>query len=244
MYKRIVAGLATATVAVAGILAIETRGGASAATPPPPVPTVLPTPTTVDDNRVLDNGVITLQRRLASLGYDVGVADGKLGPRTRYAVTAFQKVEGLKRTGVPGPEVDAALATASKPSALVPNGAATRVEVDLRRQVLFYWQDGALVRVLPVSTGSGKTYCVYGTCERAVTPTGTFRIERKVPGIDPGPLGKLYSPMYFHRGVAIHGYPSVPSYPASHGCVRIPMYATAALFQQLPVGTPVHVVAR
>jgi peptidoglycan hydrolase-like protein with peptidoglycan-binding domain len=239
MYKRIMAGLATGTVAAAGLLAIEPRGGASAASSVTQAPLApITTTTTRPDQRL-----VTLQRRLAALGYDAGPADGKLGPRTRHAVMAFQKVHGLTRTGRPGPEVDTALADATKPRAVVPDGAATRIEVDLRRQVLLYWRHGALARVLPVSTGSGKTYCVNGRCERAVTPTGRFRIERKVPGVDPGPLGQLYSPMYFHRGVAIHGYPAVPAYPASHGCVRIPMYATAALFQQLPIGTPVYVVA-
>ena len=54
--------------------------------------------------------VLALQQRLAELGYDVGTPDGKLGARTSYAIMAFQKVEGLSRDGVAGPQVEAALA--------------------------------------------------------------------------------------------------------------------------------------
>lgn len=132
---------------------------------------------------------------------------------------------------------------AESPEALVPAGEPTRVEIDLARQVLFFWQDGRLARILPVSTGSGERYCVGEVCERAVTPTGTFRIGRKVAGVDQGPLGPLYWPMYFRGGVAIHGAPSVPAQPASHGCARIPMYAAASFFDQVPVGTIVYVVS-
>jgi len=184
-----------------------------------------------------------LQHRLAALGYDVGAADGAAGVRLAHALMAFRKVEGLARTGRPGPEVDRALAQASRPGPLVPGGAPTRVEVDLRRQVLFLWVDGSLARILPVSTGSGQRYCVQGRCEVAVTPTGTFPVGRKVAGTDVGPLGPLYYPMYFSHGVAIHGEPSVPAYPASHGCVRIPMESAAALFAQVPAGTPVYVLS-
>ncbi|MBA3655464.1 MAG: L,D-transpeptidase, partial [Actinobacteria bacterium] len=154
-----------------------------------------------------------------------------------------QKVQGLRRTGVADAASVAALATASPPRGLVAGGEPTRIEVDLRRQVLLFWRDGSLARVLPVSTGSGRRYCVAGRCERALTPVGTFRVTRKVPGVDRGPLGTLYDPMYFNRGVAIHGAPSVPAFPASHGCVRIPMYAAPSFARQVPLGTPVYVLA-
>jgi lipoprotein-anchoring transpeptidase ErfK/SrfK len=41
-----------------------------------------------------------------------------------------------------------------------------------------------------------------------------------VDGLDEAPLGTLYRPLYFVGGWAVHGSPSVPGYPASHGCVR------------------------
>ena len=186
--------------------------------------------------------VRAVQMRLAELGYDVGVADGGLGERTAHALMSFQKVEGLSRTGRVNEATTQALATASPPRPLVPGGQATRVEIDLDRQVLFFWQGGALARVLNASTGSGQRYCVDGDCDVAVTRPGTFRIGRKFNGLEVSRLGQLYHPMYFDGGIAIHGSPSVPAGPASHGCVRIPMYASGSFHTQVPGGTWVYVV--
>jgi peptidoglycan hydrolase-like protein with peptidoglycan-binding domain len=183
-----------------------------------------------------------MQQRLADLGYDIGPIDGLWGPRTYYTVQAFQKVEGLARTGEDSAALRAALATASRPGPMVPGGAANRVEVDLDRQVLFLWQGGALARILPVSTGNGVASCENGMCGDALTPTGSFRIGRKAAGLEVSPLGQLWSPSYFYGGIAFHGSPSIPPYPASHGCVRIPMYAHESFFDQTPSGMAVYVV--
>lgn len=199
-------------------------------------------PTTEAPKPVIDPDVLGLQQRLAALGYDVGTPDGVFGSRTAHTVMAFQKVEGLKRTGEDNAAVRAALAKATPPSALVPNGEANRVEVDIDRQVLLLWNGGRLARILSVSTGSGQRYCVDSECDVAVTPTGTFRVGRKFSGVEVSRLGELWSPSYFYGGIAMHGSPSVPGYPASHGCVRIPMYAAASLFDQTPAGMAVYVV--
>ena len=189
-----------------------------------------------------DASLLELQQRLADLGYDIGTPDGFPGWRTHYAISAFQRVEGLSRTGEDNDEVRAALPGATTPGPMVPGGESTRVEIDLNRQVLFLWQGGGLARILPVSTGNGEHYCVEGDCDTAITPTGTFRIGRKARGLEVSRLGELYDPMYFYGGIAIHGSPSVPGYPASHGCVRVPMYASPTLFDQVPAGTAVYVV--
>ena len=76
----------------------------------------------------------------------------------------------------------------------------------------------------------------------AVTPGGSFRIGRKAVGLEIAPLGELWWPMYFNGGIAIHGSPSVPAYPASHGCIRIPMYAAPTFYNEVPAGTRVHVL--
>ena len=189
-----------------------------------------------------DQALLELQQRLAELGYDVGRADGFGGWQTYYAICAFQKVEGLERTCEDNAEVREALSTATTPGPMVPGGESDRVEIDLDRQVLFLWRGGALARILPVSTGNGEHYCVEGDCDTAITPTGFFRIGRKARGLEVSRLGELYDPMYFYGGIAIHGSPSVPDYPASHGCVRVPMYASPTLFDQVPAGTAVYVL--
>jgi peptidoglycan hydrolase-like protein with peptidoglycan-binding domain len=188
--------------------------------------------------------VRAVQERLAELGYDVGTPDGRFGGRTSYAVMAFQKIEGLDRTGEIDEAVVAALEVAGPPGPMVPGGPSTRVEIDLNRQVLIFWSGGELTRILPVSSGNGEEYCVDGDCDIAVTPPGSFQIGRKAEGLEVAPLGELWWPMYFNGGIAIHGSPSVPPYPASHGCIRIPMYAAPTFYDQVGRGTAVILVGR
>ena len=186
--------------------------------------------------------VLRLQERLIQLHYDPGTVDGRYGEGTALAVMAFQKVFGLRRTGVADTATLAALAGATNPAPLVPGGAPTRVEVDMARQVLLVWKDGSLARILPVSTGNGKRYCENGSCGVAVTPLGEFRAERRIPGLHRAPLGVLYNPVYFHKGFAIHGSPSIPPYPASHGCVRVPIHSSRWIYDHIPDGTPIHLI--
>jgi peptidoglycan hydrolase-like protein with peptidoglycan-binding domain len=204
-------------------------------TPPAPAPIGL---------RVGSSGpeVLLLQQRLASLKYDVPGIDGAFGAGTQQAVMAFQKVEGLDRDGVAGPQTMARLATAGIPGPLVPNGGGTRVEVDVARQVLFFYQGGALFKIVAVSTGNGERFCVDGRCATAVTPSGSFRVGTKIPAWQTGKLGRLYKPSYFNGNIAIHGALSVPGGPASHGCVRVPMSSADWIYSALGRGTAVYVL--
>lgn len=186
--------------------------------------------------------VQSLEAKLAEMRYDVGKVDGVFDGQTSHAVLAFQKVEGMARTSRATDDVVAAVMRASAPGPMLPAGGATRVEVDLKRQVLFLWKGGALYRILDVSTGSGKRYCVDGECATAVTPGGSFRVTRRISGWRTSRLGRLYNPLYFNGGIAIHGAASVPAYPASHGCVRITMAAASWFPGAVPNGTPVYVL--
>ena len=105
--------------------------------------------------------------------------------------------------------------------------------MSLARQVVFLVRDGRTEWVLDASTGR-----VAGT-----TPTGRYTVFRQVDGYDPGPLGVLYRPKYFTGGVAVHGFPDVPPFPASHGCVRVTNQAMDWLWSsgRLPIGMPVWV---
>jgi peptidoglycan hydrolase-like protein with peptidoglycan-binding domain len=186
--------------------------------------------------------VQALEQRLADLHYDVGKVDGSFDSTTQFAVTAFQKIEGMERSGRATPDVVAKLQAASAPAAMVPGGGSNHVEVDIKRQILLLFKNGELYRVLPVSTGSGKRYCVDGDCATAVTPGGSFKVTWRWNGWRTSRLGKLYNPLYFNGGIAIHGALSVPNYPASHGCVRIPMSAAGWFPGQVASGTPVYVL--
>jgi hypothetical protein len=111
-----------------------------------------------------------------------------------------------------------------------------------------------------VSSGSGEHYCedaksrVEGeppptlkngepreVCGDADTPEGDFEYGRRESKWYRSELGELYNPVFFNGGIAVHGARSVPDYPASHGCVRIPMHI-AEYFQSLvKTGDPVAV---
>lgn len=180
------------------------------------------------------------QRRLTELRYYAGPVDGQHGPATTTAVQAFQKTQDLPVDGELGPDTIAALADPVLPG--IHAGAANRIDIDLDAQVLFVVLDGRLERIMPISSGNGEPYPLPGGI-RAVglTPTGTFQIERKLPGNVNAFFGRLYDPMYFHEGWAIHGSNNVPAVPASHGCVRLPVADAEWLFDQVEVGTPVTV---
>jgi len=180
------------------------------------------------------------QRRLVDLGYWIGDARGKWNEASRHGLIAFQKVQSRKRTGRLTPDELRALRTAVPPSPR--ERGFVHVEVDIQRQVLFIVDaEGTVSNILPVSTASGKPFRIEGETETAVTPLGRFRVYRKLEGWRKSQLGLLYYPNYLVGGIAIHGNPSVPSEPASHGCIRIPMFAAEDFSRITPVGTQVIV---
>jgi PKD repeat protein len=169
--------------------------------------------------------VLALERRLAELRYALPRVDSVYGHDTFEAVLAFQKVHGLPRTGTVEPWLWRRLARAGVPRA---RRGGDYIEVDKSRQVLFVVEDGTVTRAVHVSTGATGN-----------TPVGTWQVYRKVPGWD----WVLWYPLYFLRGFAIHGYPSVPAYPASHGCVRVPMWIAPQIFDRHGLRTTVTVFA-
>jgi len=176
------------------------------------------------------------EARLAEMGYRPGRVDGAISDDTRKALILFQKWEGRKLTGQLTRQEFDAIMTAEAPHAR--DAGYRHVEVDLDRQLLLLTDnDGTITRILPVSTGSEKQYNEKGIRGLAYTPTGRFRIYAKISGWRKSPLGLLYYPNYFSDGLAIHGNPSVPQSPQSHGCVRIPMSAAIEISKALRVGT-------
>lgn len=176
------------------------------------------------------------ERRLSEMGYLTGRVDGTIDSDTRIGLMTFQKWEGRKITARLTRSEFNAIRDANAPQPKDPGY--KHIEVDLDRQVLLLIDsDGAVKAILPVSTGSGKRYKEKRMSGLAYTPRGRFRIYSKISGWRRSPLGLLYYPNYFSDGLAIHGNPSVPHAPRSHGCVRIPMFAAREISRQLPVGT-------
>jgi lipoprotein-anchoring transpeptidase ErfK/SrfK len=184
--------------------------------------------------------VEALQRRLRELGYQVQAADGHFGPETHHSVVAFQKVNRLGRDGVVGPITRRAL---ERPRVPKPRStkAGLHVEADLTLQVVYMVRGGEIVEILDASSASGQTYSVDGDVRLAVTPQGSFVIQRKIDAWRRSKLGLLYRPAYFTGGYALHGAYSVPPFPASHGCIRITTTAMDRWYAKLPVGTPMLV---
>jgi peptidoglycan hydrolase-like protein with peptidoglycan-binding domain len=183
------------------------------------------------------------ERRLAEMGYGTGRIDGVFDEATRSALVVFQKWEGRKVTGrLTRDDFDAIMkAAAPQPR----DSGYKHVEVDLDRQVLLLLDDdGSVKKILPVSSGSNKRYREKTESGLAYTPRGRFRIEAKISGWRRSPLGLLYYPSYFSGGLAIHGNPSVPHSPQSHGCVRIPMSAATEIYRELPIGAIVLIYDR
>jgi len=92
------------------------------------------------------------------------------------------------------------------------------------------------VRVLPVSTGTDKPFVYDGQTSIAYTPRGRFLVYEKGVGWEDNSLGMYYA-NFISGGIAIHGSYSVPAEPASHGCIRIPLFAARELSKRMSVGT-------
>ena len=168
-----------------------------------------------------------LERRLRELHYALRGVNAHFASDTRDAVYAFQKIKGMARSGVVGSLTWRRLLSAHTPKAAVPRG--THIEVDKSKQVLFEVRRGKVFRVAHVSTGATGN-----------TPIGRWRVYRKTAGFN---VLSMYYSLYFHGGFAVHGYHSVPPFPASHGCVRVPLWYAHGLYERWGLGTPVYVLA-
>ena len=172
-----------------------------------------------------------VQKRLAALKFlPPSQIDGKLGPRTRDAITAFRQWNGLAPDGIAGPQTLGKLRTAAVPRA-GNNGPPRRIEIYRARGVTLLVDNGSVKRAIHSSAGK-RAY---------ETPGGSYRIQRKVLKDWSRPY-RTWMPYasYFHAGYAFHEG-AVPTYPASHGCVRLPSWDAADVYRFASVGPTVVV---
>lgn len=172
-----------------------------------------------------------LLRQLAALGFRVPTERLRFTGSTRDVVYAFQKAVGLPRTGSVGLRDWQALSRARPPRPRF-QSPRTHIEVDKTRQLLIKVLDGAVAGVLPVSTGATGN-----------TPEGRHRIRWKAlaTGTWLGPAILYRTLTFYEDRFAIHGFGSVPPWPASHGCVRVPIWAADWLYGSSTVGETVYV---
>ena len=187
--------------------------------------------------RVLDNTagvysrgirVTMLQRGLKKLGYAGFQPSGFYGPGTARAVLAFRKVNHMPRIGYASAAVFQKVFERRGTFRLKYPRAGKHVEADLSRQVLVLANHGKPQRIYHMSSGKPST----------PTVLGSFRVYRKTPGTNSH--GMVHS-SYFIGGYAIHGYSSVPTYAASHGCLRVPIPSAWNIYQWVDLGTRVFV---
>jgi N-acetylmuramoyl-L-alanine amidase len=148
---------ATAVVTAGSLTLVTAAGPASAVTHP--------------TLRVGSRGaaVRSLQRRLTTLGYWLGAADGQFGDLTQQAVVAIQKVAGLDRDGVCGPATWSRVDAGVRPVAR--SRKAVVVEIDKPTQTLVVVDAGVVRWIFNTSTGSGRKYRQGGKVHTAVTPS-------------------------------------------------------------------------
>jgi len=166
--------------------------------------------------------VKTFNRLLSKRGYFTSHGK-KYNVRTEWAVMAFRKVNGMSRNFNASPKIFRKLAAGKGKFHLKHPGAGKHVEVDISRQVMALANHGKPQHTFPVSTGAPAT----------PTIRGHYRFYSKDAGYNS--VGMYYS-VYFHGGYATHGYHSVPTYPASHGCVRNPIPDSVFIYNWISLG--------
>lgn len=208
---------------------------------------------TVSKGMVGDD-VAAIQQRLTDLGFRPGPVDGVFGDETRRSVWAYEKlvlgVPSDDPSGVVTPEMWDAM---QDPFVVQPrrtNSTVNHTEIYLPEQVIAVFHDDVPVFISHMSSGDNEEWCeevtispgewnnpgdeplVRGECGRSFTPGGVFNFTRRVEGVRQSSLGGMWDPVYFNYGIAVHGALNVPTYPASHGCIRIPL-SLSPTFQEI-----------
>lgn len=185
-------------------------------------------------------GTSSLQQALAEKGFYRGPIDGVYNTQTRYAVMAFRKEIGTTRSYSWSDSLwdDLIMYQAPYTRFSEPD----RVEINLTKQTAHLFRDGQLMGTFPISSGNGELfYNSRGKLVRAVTPAGSYRVFRRAHGWYTSYLGQLLNPWFFNGGIALHGSNTVPSYPDSHGCVRLTVWDSNFVNQYMYIGIDVHV---
>ena len=204
-----------------------------------------------------------IQQRLKDLKFDPGVVDGIYGGDTTMAVWAFQTLV-LKMTRdtivdfvtpVLWDSMRGNVVISARRESNTPN----HVEVYLPEQVMTVFKGSELQLVSHISSGTGKEWCEEviidpgeegnkgadvikdGICGEAITPGGIYYFYNRKIGLRESKLGTMWNPVYFNFGIAIHGAMMVPKEPASHGCIRIPIFISEYFPAMVEYGDRVYV---
>jgi hypothetical protein len=171
--------------------------------------------------------VRVLQTRLSTLHYAVA-RSGRFDDSTGRAVIAYRKMRGWSRIAVASSDVFRGLLAGKGTFKARYPSHGKHVEADLSRQVLVLLHGAEVDRIYTVSSG------------KASTPTVLGRFKVYSQQIGTNALG-MVDTSYFIGGYAIHGYHDVPTFPASHGCLRVPIPNALSIYRWLKIGDRVDV---
>jgi len=171
--------------------------------------------------------VVGFKKAMRKMGYIAN--DGRcFGGKTSRGVLAYRKVNGMTRSARAGKGLVTRVFSGRGGYRVRHPGAGEHVEVSLSRQVMVFAKGKKPFAIYPISSGTSAT----------PTVTGHYTFIRTEPGYNN--LGMYYS-WYFIGGYAVHGYESVPNYPASHGCVRTFIADQPEIFNRIYYGEDIFV---
>jgi hypothetical protein len=171
--------------------------------------------------------VVGFKKGMRKLGYIVNRGRCFKG-KTARGVLAFRKVNGMTRSARAGKGLVKRVFAGRGAYEVQHPGAGRHVEAPLSKQVLVFAKGDRPYAVYPISSGKSST----------PTVTGRFTFHRTEPGYNSH--GMYYS-WYFYGGYAVHGYESVPDYPASHGCLRTFIADQPEIYERIQYGESIFV---
>ena len=171
--------------------------------------------------------VLGFKKAMRKMGY-IANSGRCFGGKTARGVLAYRKVNGMSRSYRAGAGLVKSVFSGKGEYHVVHPGAGEHLEAPLSKQVLVFAKDDKPFAVYPISSGKNST----------PTVTGHFTFIRQEPGYNSH--GMYYS-FYFYGGYAVHGYESVPDYPASHGCIRTFIADQPEIYDRINFGEPIFV---
>lgn len=171
--------------------------------------------------------VVGFKKAMREMGYIAN--DGRcFGGKTARGVLAYRKVNGMSRTMRAGKGLVKKVFSGKGGYEVRHPGAGDHLEAPLSKQVLVFAKGDKPYAIYPISSGKSST----------PTVTGHYEMIRTEPGLNSH--GMYYS-WYFYGGYAVHGYNSVPDYPASHGCLRTFMSDQPEIYNRIFYGQDIFI---
>jgi lipoprotein-anchoring transpeptidase ErfK/SrfK len=171
--------------------------------------------------------VLGFKKAMRKMGY-IANSGRCYGGKTARGVLAYRKVNDMNRSMRAGAGLVKKVFSGKGAYEVRHPGAGDHIEAPLSKQVLVFTKGDKPYAIYPISSGTSAT----------PTVTGHYEMIRTEPGMNS--LGMYYS-WYFYGGYAIHGYNSVPDYPASHGCLRTFIADQPEIYERIFYGQDIFI---